>query len=347
MVTWESALQGKPQEKWNVQRWRRSILERLDRKSHFRKVESNVGLSALKLISRFGYLQLTWMRFYFTRLFPFDPLEEEPHKIEIYIFTSGKDLEILPLSIFGSSQCHRGIITRITVVHPQIIWDEVSAILGSMSHVDIPLTQISDEQLLSNYSLSNSSFSRGNIKMEIVKIIAAFESKERFSLLIDGDTVLLKPRNWATSDKHILMVAQEYTRAHIEYNQGFFPNYKIQGLGYVTHHQLLKTTNIKNLVLKFGGVNSMATSFEESSSIFYTNNGRQFPSEWQLMGDFQFLIDNQSVNLVNFSNLGVSRKKLSFLFLGPDDPISLEKKLEFLREKAPGLGSISFHQYKD
>jgi hypothetical protein len=100
-------------------------------------------------------------------------------------------------------------------------------------------------------------------------------------------------------------------------------------------------------VAVFGGVNALAKSFELSSSSFYLNNGDEFPSEWQLIGDFQFMLDPQVVRLANFSNLGLSRNKLSFLFTDSPELPSLNRKMDFLRKKSPGLGSISFHQYKD
>jgi hypothetical protein len=347
MKTWESSLLGKSARNLSARRWRRFFLEMLDKRSHFRRNQSAIALIVLQLISKYPYIESIWIRFFLTRLFPFDPLEEESCDLEIFIFTSWKDLEILPLSVLGASQCHKGKVTRITVVHPHIIREEVTVILDSLSQLAIPLLQMSDEQLLSSYSLSDNSFSRSNIKMEIVKIIAAFESQERFSLLIDGDTVLLRPRNWATKDNYLLIVAQEYTRAHIDYHRAFFRNYKNQGLGFVTHHQLIKTKNIRSLVSTFGGIISMATSFEECSLDFYTKNGQRFPSEWQLIGDFQFSEETQLVKLANFSNVGLSRTRLRLLFLGLRDVTLLQNQLDMLRKKTPGLGSISFHQYKD
>ena len=347
VVTWESSLAGKSSEQPPIRKWRRFVLELFDKKSHIRKKQNRVALKIINLMSKFEVLDPVWLRFLLTRLLPFNPLREEPENIEVFIFTSQKDLQILPLSILGSSQCHTGKITRITIVHPQIIQNEVSAILDSISESDVPYSQVSDEELLAAHQLFNHSFARGNIKMEIIKIIVALESRERFSLLVDGDTILLRPRNWATSKNYLLLVAQEYSRAHINYNKRVIENYRFPGLGFVTHHQLIKTQNIIDVVAVFGGVNALAKSFDLISSSFYLNNGAEFPSEWQLIGDFQFMLDPKEVRLANFSNLGLSRNKLSFLFTDSPELTSLNRNMDFLRKKSPGLGSISFHQYKD
>jgi hypothetical protein len=347
MVTWESSLAGESSEQPPIRKWRRFILELLDKRSHFRKNQNHVALKIIRILSRSKVLDPVWLRFLLTRLLPFDPLREEPENLEIFIFTSQKDLQILPLSILGSSQCHTGKITRITIVHPEIIQNEVSAILDSVSESDTTYSQVSDEELLETHQLFNHSFGHGNIKMEVVKIIVALGSKERFSLLIDGDTVLLRPRNWATSKNYLLLVAQEYSRSHINYNKRVIKGYRFPGLGFVTHHQLIKTKNITDIVALFGGVNELAKSFDHSSSSFYLNNGDEFPSEWQLIGDFEFMLDPKEVRLVNFSNLGLSRNKMDFLFTDSLELPTLKRKMDFLRTKSPGLGSISFHQYKD
>lgn len=344
--TWETLLVRNPSGFSNLKKTRRFILELLDKKSHGRTQANALALKILRLASIFDHAERLWARFILTRLLPFDPLQEAPQQIEIFIFTSLKDLEILPLSIVGASESHIGKITTITVVHPHSIKQEVSEILDSLSNLAVTCLQNSDEALLDKYSLSSSSFARSNIKMEVVKIIAALESTQENLLLIDGDTVLLQKRNWVTLSNYIVMVAQEYSNNHINYDLRILDHCQKTGLGFVTHHQLIKKRNIIQLSELFGGIFSLAQSFENCAEAFYLHGAREFPSEWQLIGDFQLKQDSHAVHLVNFSNFGISRSKLPFLFEQPTNLNDLRENLDYLRNRAIGLGSISFHQYK-
>jgi hypothetical protein len=344
--TWETLLVGNSSKFSTLRKSRRIILQLLDKKSHKRLQADPLALQILRLASYFSGAERLWARFLLTRLLPFDPLKDAPQPLEIFIFTSRKDLEILPLAIVGASESHVGEITAITIVHPQSIQQEVCAILDSLSDLAVPCLQKSDEVLLGQYHLSSSSFAKGNIKMEVVKIIAALESSEESSLLIDGDTVLLKKRNWVTSSNYLLMVAQEYSNSHISYNLRILDQFQKTGLGFVTHHQLIKKKNVSHLVSQFDGISGLAQSFEKSAEAFYLEGAPEFPSEWQLIGDFQLKQDSRAVHLVNFSNLGISRSKLHSLFGQPLHIEDLQKKLNYLRNTAKGLGSVSFHQYK-
>lgn len=344
--TWEALLAGNSSNFSSLKKARRLILEFLDSRSHKRIQANSLALKILLFASFFKRAEKLSVRFILTRLLPFDPLKETPQQIEIFIFTSQKDLEILPLSIIGASESHFGEITSITIVHPQSIQHEVSAILLSLKGLTVPCLQKSDEALLGQHHLSSKSFAKGNIKMEIVKIIAALQGSEESSLLIDGDTVLLKARNWVTPNKYILMVAQEYSNSHINFNMQNLDHFQRTGLGFVTHHQLVKKKNVIQLVENFDGIPGLAHSFEKSSEAFYLKGEQLFPSEWQLIGDFQLEQDNNSVNLVNFCNLGLSRSKLPLLFEPWLNVGDLQNRINFLRNTAKGLGSLSFHQYK-
>jgi len=142
------------------------------------------------------------------------------------------------------------------------------------------------------------------------------------------------------------MVAQEYSTTHINYDKLVIHNYEQQGLGFVTHHQLIKREVLQKLVESFGGVQVMADSFNNAASKYYFHGEQIFPSEWQLIGDFQYGTEHQNVVLANFSNLGMSRNKLDWMFDSITELGDIESRLRWLRTEAAELGSITFHGYK-
>jgi hypothetical protein len=300
----------------------------------------------LRVLAKLPNAHKSRLRFLLTRFLPFSPLKENPGTLEVFVFTSAKDLSILPFSIVGASESHEGSISKITVVAPDSERVEIESVINKLKLDSIGLYYLSDEALLSDSGISSIEFVRGNIKMEIVKVLAGLTAKETYALLIDGDTVLLRKRNWATKSHYLLMVAQEYSTTHINYDKMAIHTYEQQGLGFVTHHQLIKREVLQKLVQSFGGVQAMADSFNTAASKYYLHGAQIFPSEWQLIGDFQYSVEHQHVVLANFSNLGMSRDKLAWMIDGVTELGEIESRLEFLRAKASGLGSISFHGYK-
>lgn len=346
LVIWEKALvQGTPAI-GKSQILRRFTLEILDKRSHNRTEPSRSALFLLKLLSRFPNPEKSRLRFFLTRLLPFSPLKENPSTIEIFIFTSAKDLVILPLSIVGASQAHEGSISKITIVAPSSVSAEVNSVIARLKINRIEVSYLSDEKLLKDFNLSSTEFVRGNIKMEIVKVLAGLVAQESHALLIDGDTVLLRKRNWATKNRYLIMVAQEFSTSHINYDKSVLHKYEYLGLGFVTHHQLLRIETLRELVQSLGGVKGTADSFNSAATKYYSGADQVFPSEWQLIGDFQSSVDYQKTVFANFSNLGLSRQKIGWLFDQVVELSEMEFCLNWLRNKSAGLGSISFHGYK-
>ena len=345
-VVWEKALvHGKPGIS-GFQLIRRFVLEYFDKRSFDRSKPSQLALKALGILANLPNPEKSRLRFILTRLLPFSPLRENPCTIEVFIFTSAKDLAILPLSIVGASQCHEGFISKITVVAPNSERTEVESVIAGLKIHDTEIIYLSDELLLNDFGISPAGFIRGNIRMEIVKVLAGLVAQESHALLIDGDTVLLRKRNWATKNRYLLMVAQEFSTTHINYDKKVLCNYEPQGLGFVTHHQLIRMEALRGLVKSFGGVKELADSFNTAASKYYLQGDQIFPSEWQLIGDYQFSLKPRHAVLANFSNLGISRNKLGWLFDGVMDLGNMESRIDWLRAKAPGLGSLSFHGYK-
>ncbi len=344
MNVWANNLANGNCELTIIQEIRRLILESLDRYSHNRK---KPNIYSMKILSWFGnkhYFEKSKIRFFLTRLLPFDPVKESPSDISIVIFTSLKDIPILPLSIAGALASHNGNISTVTIVSPQGTSGAVQSIIHKFDMDNI--NYVSDEQLLHQSGLSSFKFIRVNIKMEILKIIAGINSESNFVLLLDGDTVLLRKRTWAGTNSYPLMVAQEYSASHVNYNKRVLNTTNFPGVGFVTHHQLVKKEILIQLVEYFGGIENLAHSFEETAAEFYLESKSEFPSEWQLIGDFHVLKDPSNYKYANFSNLGLAREKLAFLFLNDWDVNSLRDQMLYLEDKSPGLGSISFHSYK-
>jgi hypothetical protein len=298
----------------------------------------------LYFLSKLPNSERSILRHVLTRLYPTPVLQGSAIEIEIFIFTAEKDLELLELSTVAAIKSCENRAISLTVVAPSRIELDVNEVFQNISG-DVDLNYLSDEELLKRFGLENFNFIRPNIKMEILKVLAVLGGDREAALLIDGDTILLEERKWITDEKQIVLVAQEYTPSHINFNRKHMDLNQLTGLGFVTHHQVVRRSYLEELVSEKGGLHNFVNCFESAASEFYLRSGPDFPSEWQLFGDFLLNRYPESAVLSSFKNLGMSRKNVGY-FLKNSDRSALAEILR-LQKAAPSLASVSFHGYKD
>jgi hypothetical protein len=325
---------------------RRLALEFLDSLSDQLKTRmqafSKIGLSALRTNESKAAL---FPRHILSRLFPFDPLRDHyPSPISVAVLTSEKDLDLLPFSIASLKHAVTNPIIVLNIVCPSRSKSEVENILKEASFsLDFEINVSTDEEILSNAGLSNTDFVSSVAKMEILKLVLGSLSASPI-LILDGDTLLLRPRTWISDSTQITPVAQEYFLGHKNFSERLL-NQQIQtGLGFVTHHALFVPEQVKRIFGLVGGVQKLANEINNGVERGWTSQG-EFPSEWQIYGD-SLSTTKSAVQPIpaSFSNIGMNRTILGIK--GGVSQADCMSVLNQLKMAAPPLGSISFHDYK-
>lgn len=344
MKTWEEKISGKDLRPTAAQKGRRLFLECFDN-LNLPNIKQDKFLNlVLFLLSKLPHAERSKVRHLVSRLYPTPILEDGAEDLEIFIFTSEKDLKVLELSILGAIESSKNKLNLLTVVAPSSVEEYIQAVFLRIQK-GTTLKFVSDESLLAKYSLGSFQFIRPNIKMEILKVLAVLSCNCDAALVIDGDTVLLNERVWINKDKQIVLVAQEYTPAHIEFDKRYLSNYESKGLGFVTHHQVIRRSHLEELISEKNGLIDFVGFFNAAATDFYLLSGREFPSEWQLFGDYLVNRHPNKVALASFRNLGMSRNNVSYF--SEDHVGSASAELARLKEVVPTLASLSFHGYKD
>lgn len=167
-------------------------------------------------------------------------------------------------------------------------------------------------------------------------------------MILDGDTVFLKPRTWVTSNQQLLILSQEYLKMHTNYVRREFQLESKGGLGFTTQSQLFKKSIITAIADYKGGMIELVNNFSASYTEFKNGYSKShFPAEWQLYCDW--IIEKSSVNfqLASNCNYSISRSILKSPDLtSPKGVLKTEVLLTKLRKRVSKLGSISFHDYK-
>lgn len=344
LKTWEERISAKSLHLNSARKMRRLFLEFLD-SWNLPNFHQHMLLNKILFLStKLPNPDRSKLRHVFTRLYSFSPLKQQPLHLEIYIFTAKKDLELLDLSIHGAIQSCLNRIASLTVVAPSGIELDVDKVFQKCDK-RLNIKFLSDEQLLARFELEDLEFVRTNIKMEILKVLATLHSKSEAVLLIDGDTVILRKLNWITSQKQVVLVAQEYTPEHVSFDKKYLNLKRLSGLGFVTHHQVVRRSHILELISEKNGLLNFVNCFQSAASDFYSLSGFDFPSEWQLFGDFLLSRYPDKAVLTPFKNLGLSRGRISDFLENSDRVASVE--ITRLIKAVPHAASLSFHAYKD
>lgn len=343
--TWQSMAGESQFSKFHMRVARRWILEKIEKYSHAHihsPARTSLFVSYI-LRNSFGSLG-NLIRNICTRILPWDPLTTlHASEIDIFILTSSKDLSLLPYSIYFAIKSSLNPIINLQIVAPKDLESKINVLLE-----DLPFDYqiLSDETLISNYLEPENQNISGTPKMEILKFLCALHSSSGNALVVDGDTLLVKGRNWVSDEVTVISVAQEYLKRHIEFSKAMIRDFNQTGLGFITHHQLIRKDYLKSLLIEVGGIDQLVHRFERTYNEFNLHANHAYPSEWQLYGDWVSTRYVKKVRYCNFSNVGMPREVFISSNVNPLEDLS---SLDRLREKLTsikGLGSISLHAYK-
>lgn len=278
---------------------------------------------------------------------PIDFKPEQPRRVTACIVSSIQEIELLPLSTEAILTTQENSIDESFLVAPREQMNQIKTAIPREFMV------IADEDLIDSklklfIDLNFPKERRGWIKQQILKILSTRQLGSGGTLLVDADTILLRPQNWLSNENvQNLQLSIEY---HLPYQEHFerflhssYINESLQmartRVSFVTHHQLMQTAILEELF----GHNDQ--DFNEGlmrwlSCIDFTRSYSP-ACEWHTYGTFLATNFPDQIQLTQWRNLGISRfsespkRKLRIMELSVSDLIA-----EFV-----GWNSLSLHHY--
>ena len=242
-----------------------------------------------------------------TRTLPWDPLIEVDNPVlDVYCLVAEKDLELLRFTLPSLLNVSKNPVRKIFIVAPESLTSQVDTICQQL---DFHYSFISDESLFERFSLDPELFHYGHPKMLMLKYLTALHSDLDNVLVVDGDTIFLKPRQWLTAEKKLIVVSHELHIFHLEYCSHFFGFDTRNNLGFTTQSQVLSRKDIKEISEHIGGLAQLARNFSDIYGNFHTGIDRRFfPAEWQLACSWSHRFNERKSVWGSYSNLSISRK---------------------------------------
>jgi len=226
---------------------------------------------------------------------PSNPLRDtNSPTIDIAIPCHAKDFDNLPLIIQGARASVSNPIGKIILITPECLSMELQTrfpdciVSTDEGVLGADLIEAINELVPKERA--------GWIIQQVIKFRIVIASQQVATLILDADTVLLRPRIWLDSDgTQILGIANEFHLPYKEHIRRVF-GVNTQYLSFVTHHQLMQKDSVREIFGQNGdGLIDWLelADFDESSSI----------SEYETYGEWMVTHKPKQIAFAKWNNV--------------------------------------------
>lgn len=257
--------------------------------------------------------------------------------IELVIVSTSKDFDILPDSISYALRALRPYtISGARVIVPS---RDVAACKQLMMDFKYQLEIVNESNLISqkHFQKLTDVFGHRNtwVLQQLLKVQGVLTSKSDAVLILDSDTVLLRPRPWFSSAGHqILMPSMEYNKSYYQFLEKLHISELVPKYSFISHHMLMQPKILSNLLnsLDFLKIDKFITYICDNA-----NTKVQSPIciEYELYGQHLFKTEPSGYFLERWSNISISRRYSNVI---------LKSKLAKLTLRT-FYNSVSFHSW--
>jgi hypothetical protein len=233
--------------------------------------------------------------------------------IELVIVSTSKDFDILPDSINYALRALRPYtLSGARVIVPS---RDVDACQRLTADFEDKVEIVDENDLISQkhfQKLTDVFGSRNTwILQQLLKVQAVLTSKSDAVLILDSDTVLLRPRPWFSPTGHqILMPSMEYNAAYYQFLQKLHISELVPKYSFISHHMLMQPKILSNILnsLDLLDIDSFITYICRNAN---TNVQSPICIEYELYGQYLYKKEPSGYFLERWSNISISRKHSS------------------------------------
>jgi hypothetical protein len=168
--------------------------------------------------------------------------------IEVLIPCVAKDVAVVSIAVASTTIGIENPIQRVVILAPMRDHQDLFPLardgvqLVADEEQELPLAFRAVEELLPPNR-------RGWVKQQVLKLAFVARSQANGVLVLDADTVLLKPRVWLEGRRQLLVVAHEYHLPYLAHTERCLGPYGIdEGISWVTHHQLMQPRIVREML---------------------------------------------------------------------------------------------------
>lgn len=267
---------------------------------------------------------------------------EELPAIDLVLPATAKDFLILPFAISAAIVASKNPIKSIKVYVPGPQLDACSVAIrkghpltDSSKVIDV----LSDESILTDKTLAvlKDRFAdrAGWYLQQMIKLSSVLNSDAAGVLIVDSDTILLKPRVWMIEDgRQILSPTYELHQPYRLHLSALSQDFKGLDMSFVSHHMLMQPNLLKSIFNSFG-IESIDELAIHISNFGKEENLSEFFCEYELYSHGLISFKPGTFEFVKWSNLPMQR---------PGSSLEIDEVIKGL-EIAGEYYSVSMHDY--
>ena len=257
--------------------------------------------------------------------------------LELVVVSASKDFDILPSSVdYAIKALSAYQLHGIRIIVPERDMESCRTLFSS-KNLDVEVVNESDLVSPDQFRKLTEVFKKRNtwVLQQLLKVSAVQNSKADAVLILDSDTVLLRPRPWfSSSGSQILMPSFEFNSSYYEFLNTLGMSEKVPEHTFISHHMIMQPLFL-NHFLEMVGLASVDQQIDYICEKSDPDVQSPICIEYELYGQSLTKSETNNYFLERWANLSVPRKNSKFILNYP-----ICKKVFSLF-----YNSISFHSW--
>ncbi len=232
-------------------------------------------------------------------------------EIEALIVVAGKDFDVLPLTLLNLQQGSRNRITTITLVTPATDLERCKRIVSGIKLMAGCTTSVVNEDDLFEREFRSELKERfkdryGWVLQQLLTTKCVFLSQAPGVLVVDADTILLKPRTWLTEGGvQPLLVSREFHASYYKFLETIGLSKSTPSNTHVTHHMLMQPHLLRR-IFELSGILDVEDLGRRAINAHGLDVASPVCLEYEVYAQGLVKFFPTLPRLVRFSNAGVS-----------------------------------------
>jgi hypothetical protein len=234
-------------------------------------------------------------------------------EIEILMVSKKEDFIVLRKSLESALSMSLNPIKKISIIIPDLEVNTCKKYLKDFVHYE-KINFIPEKSVLAHEVFELISSKRpdkfGWILQQVLVASYVIDSKSDFILVLDADTILLRPKVWV--DKHsrqLLMPTQELHKPYYDFLCSSSNVYKYPRNSFMSHHLLIQTKIFAEIFEMYNGsvLNALQKAFEFSSQ----TESSPFDLKYEIYSQYMLIKYPELIVFSKWANLSLTRSDLT------------------------------------
>ncbi len=229
--------------------------------------------------------------------------------VDLVIVSAAKDFDILSKSVVFGKKSLGDFYSGLTYI--AVPESDLKSLPSSCVNSDLVL--LSEDEVISsddrNKLRSKFGARYGWALQQFLKVQLVIQSKNQAALVLDSDTILLKPRKWFDSQgRQLLFPSWEFQKSYYELLNTLGVSSKVPKYTFISHHMLMQKKYLESAICETG-----ASDISDLISLVVKNAASEksaFCIEYELYGQFMQNFHRSALFTEKWGNLNVRRSEL-------------------------------------